>query len=262
MTPKEKLEEYSFRKVGNWLKTNSNKIKINYYLDDDAKNQEDLNYAFVEGDKVFYIGVTSNTLSIRMNGYKYGKASEKDKFGKVEASTNKKIYKRILDLLNKGKKVDIYILPELDLGEYKGLKVSSVSGIEHSLIKELDNGDLLNNIATKTNKVKQGSSKYISENGGEFEMTLSKEYYNKGKIGFKKRSEHLLPNDSGVLMNIIIKDEMILQGTFTRSGKTKYINGKKELIKWYSDNFKLDEKILVKILDSKNVELSQVQKNI
>ncbi|RED42922.1 hypothetical protein DFQ10_107107 [Winogradskyella eximia] len=258
MTPKDKLEGYGFVNVGKWFKTTNEKKRIDYSLDDGAKNQEDLNYAFVEGDKVFYIGVTSNTLSKRMNGYKYGKASEKDKYGKVEASTNKKVYKRILDLLNKDKEVEIYILPELNLGEYKGLKVSSVSGIEHSLIKDFDNGDLLNNIATKTNKVKQGSSKYISEDGKEFEMTLSKEYYNKGKIGFKKRSEHLLPNDTGVLMNIIIKDEMILQGTFTWSGKTRSINGKKELIKWYSDNFKLDEKILVKILDSRNVELSKV----
>ncbi|MDX1279222.1 hypothetical protein [Oceanihabitans sediminis] len=259
MTPKQKLESYGFIKVGYWVKTNSAKTKIDHHLDENAKNQEDLNYAFVEGDNVFYIGVTTNTLFKRMNGYKYGKASKKDTYGKVEASTNKKVYKRILELRNEGTEVEIYILPELDLGEYKCLKVSSVSGIEHSLIKEFDNGDLLNkNVTNSKDKEEPVKSNYISDDGKEFEMPLKKEYYNKGKIGFRMKSSHLLPSTSGVEMIVVIEGEKKIKGTFTRSGKTKSFNGKKKLKKWYLDNFKLDEKVLVKILDCRILELSKI----
>jgi len=259
MTPKEKLKGYGFVYAGEWLKTTDKKKRLDYSLDDTTKNQEDLNYAFVEGDKVFYIGVTTKKLYKRMNGYKYGKTSEKDKYGKVEASTNKNVYKRILDLLNKNKKVEIYILPELDLGEYKCLKVSSVSGIEHSLIKEFDNGDLLNkNVTNSKDKEEPVKSNYISDDGKEFEMPLKKEYYNKGKIGFRKKSSHLLPSTSGVEMIVVIEGEKKIKGTFTRSGKTKSFNGKKELKKWYLDNFKLDEKVLVKILDCRTLKLSKI----
>ena len=261
MTAKEKLEEYGFIEVGDWHKTNSIKTKINYHLDENAKNQEDLNYAFVEGDKVFYIGVTTNTLLQRMNGYKNAKASEKDKYGKVEASTNKKVYQHILKRLNNKKKILIYALPELNLGDYEGLRISPVSGIEHSLIREFDNGELLNNRAVKPEKIKKVKSNFISEDGKEFEMELRKEYYHKGKIGFKKKSSQLLPNETGVLMNIHIINEMILTGTFTRSGDTLTVNGKKPLATWYQNNFKLNDKVLVTIKDKNNLELNKVNRN-
>lgn len=137
MTPKKRLEKYGFCKVGYWKIADRDKEQIKYHLDDEAKEYSDLNYALVKEDKVFYIGSTRGELSERMKNLNSGK---NDSAG----GTNKKLYEHILSKLSNNFNIEIYALTNSDFNNYNDLKVSLASGIEYSLIKEFDNGDLLN----------------------------------------------------------------------------------------------------------------------
>jgi hypothetical protein len=62
-------------------------------------------YAFLDNQKIVYVGVTKNTLYARMNGYKNPGPSQK---------TNKRIKPRIVQT----GKVQIYFLPEDEIVEF------------------------------------------------------------------------------------------------------------------------------------------------
>ena len=130
------LREFGFVKVGTWKLVSGRKSPIHFEVIKKYSDFEDLIYAFVQDETVIYIGITKNTLNKRMTGYKQNPYNEKSKSSKVEASTNKKLHKKILNLLQKNKSVDIYGFINKDLGNYMGLEISPTSGLEYSLIKE------------------------------------------------------------------------------------------------------------------------------
>lgn len=247
-----KLLEYGFVPTGFWGLTYKQKTPLAFYIDEELALLSEVLYAFVANEQVIYIGITSNSLRERMKGYKYGKKSARDS-EKIEASTNKKLHKVILGKLKENKTIDIYVLHKPSLGEYMGLSISPISGIEHSLIKEFDEGQLLNDRGKKsTRKVKKQK-----KDGNRFQMTLLKEYFNKGKIGFGKASIPFLPKQSSVPMVINLGKRTII-GTFTISGNTVSVNGKKDLKEWYASNCKLGDKVWVEIIDHKNIKLTKL----
>jgi hypothetical protein len=254
----DQLVPYGFEKVGFWYRTENEKVPLGFEISAENLEKTELIYAFTSADSVRYIGVAGNNLKERMNGYKYGKSTENLRNKKVEASTNKKLHKYIMDVLGQNHEVDIYILCVSNLGYYKGLKISPVNGIEHSLIKSFDNGNLLNDRGTKVNKKATVGSKKNDSNGQVFKMPLGKEYYLKGKIGFKKPSDSFLPSETRVEVEILDAESIrICQGVFTRSGKTLYVNGKQELKDWFKKNFNQGDEVTVTIINPKKIVLSK-----
>ena len=83
-------------------------------------------YAFSCEDEVLYIGKTTQTLSKRFVGYCDP--------GKGRA-TNYKCHKGIRDLLQRGKKVRILVLPSDPWLKWNGIEINLAAGLEDQLVK-------------------------------------------------------------------------------------------------------------------------------
>jgi hypothetical protein len=254
------LTDYGFKPVGEWIWNNKKPGQITFNINEEALDKTELIYAFTIGDTVRYIGVTTTSLKKRMNGYKNAPEPKDGANKKGLPTTNIKLRKFIIQELKNKNIVKIQILCEQSLCLYQGLKISLVSGIEHSLIDAFNEGDLLNERGVKTTKEKNKSiiDKPYS-NLGEFNLSLGKEYYLKGKVAFPLACNSLLPQGSGVPVKIkLLGEDEPIDGTFTRSGTTLAINGKVGLQIWYKKNFSQGDKIGVRITDETHFELFRV----
>jgi hypothetical protein len=89
-------------------------------------------YAFVssssqDAKQLMYIGKTVRTLASRMAGYKKPGPSQ---------STNQKNNANIRSLLQQGKSVEIYVLPDRGL-HYGGFRVNLAAGLEDSIVLQM-----------------------------------------------------------------------------------------------------------------------------
>ncbi|OLE58258.1 MAG: hypothetical protein AUI36_13775 [Cyanobacteria bacterium 13_1_40CM_2_61_4] len=85
-------------------------------------------YAFVVDGMVVYIGKTIRSLRSRMQGYRSP--------GKTQF-TNIRNNAKVLQALNSGKRVLIYVLPDNGLLSYGGFHVNLAAGLEDDLVKQL-----------------------------------------------------------------------------------------------------------------------------
>ena len=120
----EKLENMGFRYVGEWKLENKNP---KYNLSESA-NSKNILYAFVCDKEVLYIGKSVRTLNERMYGYRNPGLTQ---------TTNQKGNKKIKELLDQGKNIEIYILPDNGLLCYGGFHVNLAAGLEDSLVANL-----------------------------------------------------------------------------------------------------------------------------
>lgn len=119
-----KLKNIGFIKVGEW------KIIDNYFSHtiEEYLTEKKMLYSFVSGNDVLYIGKTTNFLKSRMSGYKNPDPT---------ATTNFRVKANIIELLDSGKEVCIYILinkTEFKFGDYP---LCLASGLEDVLIADI-----------------------------------------------------------------------------------------------------------------------------
>jgi hypothetical protein len=86
-------------------------------------------YAFVCDKKVMYVGKTTQSLKARMNGYANPGPTQ---------STNIKGNRQIRELLQAGKSVSVYALPDNGLLRYGGFHINLAAGLEDSIVRELN----------------------------------------------------------------------------------------------------------------------------
>ena len=120
----QRLKNIGFIKVGEW------KITDNYFAHTIEKHlaEKKMLYAFVSDNDVLYIGKTIDTLKNRMTGYKNANSTQK---------TNVRVKAKIIELLDTGKEVCIYILidkTEFKFGDYN---LCLASGLEDTLIADI-----------------------------------------------------------------------------------------------------------------------------
>jgi predicted GIY-YIG superfamily endonuclease len=99
------LKKIGFELAGKWILENST---IKYQIPEILLSRENVLYAFVSGNEILYIGTTQNFKKI-MNFCQTSNPSQ---------LTNNRNHENILELLNNGKNVDIYVLeaePSKDL---------------------------------------------------------------------------------------------------------------------------------------------------
>jgi len=257
----EQLIKIGFIKAGYW---HMGKKGLTFHLDADPKMKKEVVYAFVSDNDVYYIGKSDDTLHGRMTNYKSGK--EENKSG----ITNKKVRSKINEILGSGGKVEIYVLSDIELN-HKGFKVSLSSGIEPSLIKALDPNLRWNARHTGSNhKKKPINTRSPDELNSENSTLLStnivvcklgKEYYNKGVFAFGSGvNKDLLPNFANTNVSIIIGgNKRPLSGTFTSSGKRRFVCGHDDLIKWYKRDFNEGDSIQIEILGKDKYKLSKIK---
>ena len=120
----DRLIDMGFKRAGIWELKGE---KIIYHLEScsDLKN---VLYSFVCDNAVLYIGKTTQLLKKRMYGYQNPNSTQ---------STNIKGNKFISELVNSGKEVEIYALPDNGLLHYGGFHVNIAAGLEDNLVSAL-----------------------------------------------------------------------------------------------------------------------------
>lgn len=125
MTDKiEKLHQIGFEKAGQW-KLEGDTLKYELYEHQKARN---ILYAFVAENDVKYIGQSTNTLQGRMNGYQNPGPTQR---------TNIRVNKNMLDILNKGILVEIFVFVSKQPLLYRGFPINVAAGLEAGLIAEI-----------------------------------------------------------------------------------------------------------------------------
>ncbi len=248
------LKKIGFKEIGCWTISNKDSDRINYVIDDEYLSEKDLLYSFVCDEIVYYIGKTDSTLKSRMTNYKAGKLNGS------AGSTNKYVHDKILNLIKNDKKVIIYILLDCEKLKYHGINISLASGLELNLIKSFNTEELWNSRGSSTNKKdkklhlnidsKKISNEFTNDSNSNkiFELILRKEYYNKGIIQIPIRFQNDIPKSGGIPISLIIESKEPFYPTITISKQNRKINGKAELIDWYQNNFKLNDKVNVEII--------------
>lgn len=259
----EKLKKIGFIEAGYW---HMGKMGLIFHLDDVMKIKNEVVYAFVSANDVYYVGKTDATLHGRMSNYKSGK--EENKSG----ITNKNVRSKINEILVLGGKVEIYVLSDIELN-HEGFKVSLSSGIEPSLIKALDPNLRWNARHTGSNHKNKTSTpiivdmpestvvKPISKSTNTIICKLGKEYYSKGIFAFGSEvNNDLLPKEGDTIVSIRIQgSQNMLKGTYITSGNRRFVIGHSELADWYKNNFKHGDPVQVEIISKIKYGLSKIK---
>lgn len=258
----EKFKEIGFKPVGSWKVTPNG---LTFDIEKEYESKKEVVYAFISDEIVHYVGKTDTTLKNRMTSYKNGKEGNKS------GSTNKEIYNKIFEKIQKGCEVKIYVLFDIEIN-HMGYKVSISSGIEPSLISALD-PKLCWNSRYSNSSIRKISNKSIDNNSTRIkpinsseplkypvhaQCALRMEYFLKGLISFSKSYSDYLPKNSNVNVQIEIADSKnTFTGKFTRSSDKTIINGHDDLKDWYNKNFKQNDIIDIEILREDHFRLSK-----
>ena len=120
-----RLTDIGFHKVGEWKLIDG---VLTLHIDDEFTCQNVL-YAFIYGQQVFYIGKTTQTLSKRMAGYLNPGVTQ---------STNIRNNCNLIKLLQYADMVDIYSLPDSGMLKYGQFNINLAAGLEDSLIRAIE----------------------------------------------------------------------------------------------------------------------------
>lgn len=120
----ESLTEIGFRKVGEWKLTGDNiDIEIN-----EESNSKNILYSFVSEGEPLYIGKTTQQLKKRMYGYKNPGPTQ---------TTNIRNNRNLKEMLQTGKIVELYVLPDHGLLHFGKFHLNLAAGLEDSIVKTL-----------------------------------------------------------------------------------------------------------------------------
>ena len=119
-----RLNTIGFKLAGRWTRQEAGAF---FELIEYATSRNVL-YAFVVDSQLMYVGKTVQPLRIRMAGYKNPGPTQ---------STNIRNNKNINESLAKGKRVEIFVLPDNGLLYYGGFHVNLAAGLEDSVVREL-----------------------------------------------------------------------------------------------------------------------------
>lgn len=263
----ERIIDIGFQKVGCW-KLKEEQVDFELWSHENTNN---VLYAFVCDGKVMYVGKTTQTLKRRM--YSYFRP------GKTQ-STNIKNRKNILALLEIGKDVDIFALPDSGLHNYGGFHVNLAAGLEDSLIASLNPS--WNGVQRKINDL-SGHSKEESSSTTrpvvyeefpiaqkkpaetnstdvnlKFQFQLHKTYYNQGFFNVPVAFMDAFGNDHERIEISCGKHATLIDGHINRSvNKTNSprIMGGSQLAHWFKNSKNLDDQIEVTVITPNSINL-------
>jgi len=119
-----RLKKAGFLEVGSWTLKDG---KPTCSLDKEQTSYNVL-YAFISGSNILYVGKTTIVLRDRMYQYQRPGSSQRTNI-RVNASLGK--------ILNEGKTVKIFALPDRGEMEYHGFHLNLAAGIEDSVINQI-----------------------------------------------------------------------------------------------------------------------------
>lgn len=241
------LLDIGFEKAGAWtLEAGNLKLNITKFL-----SENNILYAFIVDGEVKYIGKTTQTLLKRMGGYKTPGATQ---------ATNIKNNANLLNSLNEGKTVDIYVLPDNGLMHYGIFHLNLSAGLEDSIIQTLAPDWNRSATINKNSEQTVSSSDLSLFKDGEHSLSLvlHKTYYKNGFFNIPIKHSHHFGNDGERIEIFLDDDTTTVLGTINRTAnnnQTPRIMGLKLLARWFQANKKPMDRIIVEILTPNAIKI-------
>jgi hypothetical protein len=248
-----RLTEIGFLKVGNWTISDSGIKFLLAYLHEERK----VLYSFISGDRVLYIGKTTQSLNGRMKGYQNPGPTQR---------TNIRVKKNIYQLLEGGYPIDIYVLTDSGLLQYGDFTISIAGGLEDTLINAIKpdwniTGKSVGDKSPKhfeRPKSHQEKPQDIDDNS--FEVILSATYYNQGFFNVRRKYSDRFGEDQGIIKIQLGQDASkyihgIIDRHANKNGSPRIL-GRKPLKDWIKSNFNQGDILLVEFLSSIEIKIT------
>jgi hypothetical protein len=251
-----RLLNIGFSYVGNWTLNNLSRLSLTLSSHYNSKN---ILYSFISNGEIKYIGKSIQTLESRLYGYQNPGSSQ---------STNIRVNKLLVEQLQKGYPVDIFILNDNGLLNFGGFNINIAAGLEDSLIFEI-NPDWNYSGKKRIKEDKQSEDvvlnkaiikKEISTVKDRFDIKLGQTYFNQGFFNVPVSHSHLFAEDSAVIELILGQTEEQIYGYINRRANKNNcprIMGGISLKQWIQQLFKQDEIMMVTILSTISIKLTR-----
>ncbi len=249
MATSQDLLEIQFNKVGYWCLNGNNDLI--YSIDNSLSliiNFPNILYAFVlemeVGDKLMYLGKTTKSLKQRFTGYlKPGSGQQ----------TNIRVNERIVDLLNKGSKISIYVFKDIECLQWSGYNLNLPAALEDSLVNKFSpdwNVHGKNKILSSTAELENSDTNNVDVESGLvyefiFEVLLGETYYNKGFINPGLKADEYF-GEQDQIVTLVLKNGDVLKSKIDRkanANKSVRLSFKSELVNFYKKHYELGQKI-------------------
>jgi hypothetical protein len=248
-----RLTENGFIKVGAW---NLSALGIKFLLTSHHEERKVL-YSFISGGRVLYIGKTTQSLISRMKGYQNPGPTQR---------TNIRVNKNIIQLLESGLPIDIYVLTDPGLLQHGCFKISLAGGLEDNLIDEFKPDWNITGKSVGHKSPKQLERPKIHQNRPQdigstsFEVILSPTYYNQGFFNVRRKLSDRFGNDQDLIKIQLGHDSgRCINGIIDRRANINVsprIRGRKPLKEWITSNFKQGDVMLVEILSPVAIKIA------
>ncbi len=257
MATSQDLLEIQFNKVGHWS-LNDN-IELIYSIDNSSSlviNFPNILYAFVleleVGDRLMYLGKTTKSLKQRFTGYlKPGSGQQ----------TNIRVNGRILDSLNNGSKISIYVFKDIECLQWSGYNLNLPAALEDSLVNKFSpewNVHGKNKILSSTAELENSNSNNVDIESGLgyefiFEVLLGDTYYYKGFVNPGLKADEYF-GEQDQIVTLVLKNGDVLKSKIDRkanANKSVRLCFKSDLVNFYKKHYELGQKISFGII-SKN----------
>ncbi len=268
------LLNLGFVDIGRWV---PNGDFIIYQLDGEnaSANEallDDKNalYAFVDGDRVLYIGKTARSIRKRYVGY--------CRPGKRQA-TNQRCHRNIKAAIADGTEIRIFAFAPITHLRYADFEINLAAGLEDSLIREFnppwngrERGQPISEEAereeaeeTETEKLDVAAASDIppepvaSSSAAPFTITLGSTYYHKGFLNPGVEASRFLGKDGDPIRirfsngnpTVVSK----INRTANRTGAVRVVGGNTQIAKWFQDNFQEGDTVRGRVVDPHTIEL-------
>jgi hypothetical protein len=235
----------------------------------DAKNAL---YAFVDGDRVLYIGKTARSIRKRYVGY--------CRPGKRQA-TNQRCHRNIKAAIAEGTEIRIFAFAPITHLRYADFEINLAAGLEDSLIREFDppwNGrerglpisEEAEREEAEETEVEKPDAAAASDIPSEpaasssaapvsFTIQLGPTYYQKGFLNpgvdasrhLGKDGDHIRVRFSDGADPVISK----INRTANRTGAVRVVGGNTQIARWFQDNFQESDTVQGRVVDQHTIEL-------
>lgn len=248
---------------------------LDYILDNPADagflDERNSLYAFIEGNKVKYIGKTARTIRERIAGYRNPSRSQR---------TNGRNNRNIRAALGAGITIRILVFTPISFFQYGGFDINLAAGLEDALIEEFDppwNGKDRGHAITEEaereelDEAAEGASQETSESilshaltkppsaDLSFKIILGEAYYNQGFINPGVEASACLGKD-GDPIKVTFDDgaEPVISRINRRAnlnGSVRIIGRNRSIARWFQAHFQKGDTVSAQVLDEHHVRL-------
>lgn len=239
------LLDVNFSITGSWTLSEDGSQCIIDKLNESNFDINNVLYAFTvqsnsDAETIKYIGKTTQTLNQRFVGYAKPGASQQ---------TNQRVNKAIIQEIQSGNKVSIYIFKDVEQLNWGGFNLNLASGLEDSLVYEIspDWNRAGKKLSTSTEELESETLDVNLDNIKTlaFTIKLGVAYYNHGYMNPGKKVSDFMGNEKEIV-TLKLPDGSLLSTEINRTANTNgsvRLSFGKELANWYQSVYQLGDSV-------------------